>query len=525
MKMDYAKRNETLDFKPSIGLHIIEDKMNEITLNRPFTELENLKKPRWMRLGRYVLELCLINAAFVNAYAMRFYFQLGSDVYPEYQTPLSEYLGIQLGFTLSMFVILHLRGFYRMQRIAGYLDEVGNIISSTFISMGILMVALYIMRPFDPSRLMFVYLLVLSIIFLSLERLGVRAIYRALWSRGIWVSNTLVVGTTDVAMRLIHGIVQRPSTGYRVVGYVDDEERFSKWTLRANYGKRGDKQSEVNLLGPISKLTELIRKKDIKQVFVALPGSEHDLIDEVIQQCRMMGVAFTLVPDIYALKINTLSIQELNGVPLISYDVNKLTGWNYFLKRSMDIVLSLIAILITAIPMLLVALAVRLDSPGSVLFRQTRVGKDGKLFTCFKFRSMYVNADEMLAKLKGFNQTGGVTFKMKDDPRRTRVGKFIRRTSLDELPQFFNILLGQMSFAGPRPPIPREVERYDDWHYRRLEVTPGLTGLWQVSGRSNISYEEMVKLDIYYAEHWSPWLDLKIILKTIPAVLNGDGAF
>jgi exopolysaccharide biosynthesis polyprenyl glycosylphosphotransferase len=223
--------------------------------------------------------------------------------------------------------------------------------------------------------------------------------------------------------------------------------------------------------------------------------------------------------------LNSLKVQELNGVPLIDFKENQLTGWNYVMKRACDISLALFAILCASIPMLIVAIAIKLDSKGPILFRQTRVGKDGKLFKCLKFRSMHVNAEQMLEALRQHNQTGGITFKMANDPRRTRVGKIIRRTSLDELPQFFNILFGEMSFVGPRPPIVKEVEKYENWHYRRLEVTPGLSGLWQVSGRSNLSYEEMVKLDIYYAEHWSLWLDIKIIAKTLPAVLRGDGAF
>jgi lipopolysaccharide/colanic/teichoic acid biosynthesis glycosyltransferase len=175
--------------------------------------------------------------------------------------------------------------------------------------------------------------------------------------------------------------------------------------------------------------------------------------------------------------------------------------------------------------MLLIALCIKLDSPGPVIYKQTRVGKQGKPFTFFKFRSMKTNADQLMNELLQYNETGGPTFKISQDPRRTRVGKFIRRASLDELPQLFNILSGHMSFVGPRPPIDREVEQYDDWHHRRLEVTPGLTGLWQVSGRSKLSFDDMVKLDIYYAENWSLWLDIKILIRTIPAVLKGEGAF
>jgi exopolysaccharide biosynthesis polyprenyl glycosylphosphotransferase len=522
--MDYAKPKETADFNQAANIRRLEEKFHLVTSETTRIANTNFEKPRWSQLARYGLEFLLINAAFTSAFAMRFYLQLGADVPFEYQVPIQNYFGIQIAYSILVMGVLQIKGFYKMPRTAGFLDEFGRIVSGSLISIAILMVVMFITRPLDVSRLMFVYLLPFTIGYLSAERLLVRRIYKILWAKGIGVCNILVVGSTDVAMRLMHSIIQRPTSGYRVIGYVDNEERYSKWTLPAYHGKMGRKRNEVKMLGPISLLPEIIQANEIKQIFIALPGSQYEMIDGVIRQSRRLGVSFTLVPDIYELKLNSLSVQELNGVPLIGYDENKISGWNYVMKRTVDILLSLAAITVSLIPMLLVAIAIKLDSPGPVLFRQPRVGKNGKIFTCFKFRSMYVNADEMLEKIRHMNETGGITFKMSNDPRRTRVGKFIRRTSLDELPQFFNILLGQMSFVGPRPPLPREVERYDDWHYRRLEVTPGLTGLWQVSGRSNLSYEDMVKLDIYYAEHWSIWLDLKIMFKTVPAVMAGDGA-
>lgn len=175
--------------------------------------------------------------------------------------------------------------------------------------------------------------------------------------------------------------------------------------------------------------------------------------------------------------------------------------------------------------MLLIALAIKLDSPGPVLFRQTRIGKGGKPFTLYKFRSMVDGADRQQEALRRATGRSALLFKLRDDPRVTRVGRFLRRTSLDELPQFFNVLKGEMSVVGPRPPVPEEVAEYQDWHLQRLLVTPGLTGLWQVNGRSDLTFDEMVRLDLYYVENWSPWLDLKVILRTVPVVLTGRGAY
>jgi exopolysaccharide biosynthesis polyprenyl glycosylphosphotransferase len=201
------------------------------------------------------------------------------------------------------------------------------------------------------------------------------------------------------------------------------------------------------------------------------------------------------------------------------------SGTPYFIKRMIDLVGGLFLLALSAIPMLLAALIIKLDSAGPVIFRQTRVGKNGKVFTMYKFRSMYTDADKRLAELVAYNETQGATFKMRNDPRITRIGRLIRRTSLDELPQLFNVVFGQMSLVGPRPGLPCEVANYQPWQYRRLEVTPGMTGLWQVKGRSSLTFEEMVKLDIYYTEHWSLGFDLKILVKTVKVVLKAEGAY
>jgi exopolysaccharide biosynthesis polyprenyl glycosylphosphotransferase len=194
-------------------------------------------------------------------------------------------------------------------------------------------------------------------------------------------------------------------------------------------------------------------------------------------------------------------------------------------KRGLDILGAVVGLTLGAPLLALIALAVRLDSPGPIVFHQTRVGVGGRLFEIYKFRSMRKGAEDELERLRELNEADGPLFKISDDPRLTRVGRFLRRISLDELPQLWNVLRGEMSLAGPRPPIPAEVEDYAEWHRRRLEVRPGMTGLSQVSGRSLLSFDEMVLLDIYYIENWSLWLDLKILLRTIPIALRGDGAY
>jgi exopolysaccharide biosynthesis polyprenyl glycosylphosphotransferase len=202
-----------------------------------------------------------------------------------------------------------------------------------------------------------------------------------------------------------------------------------------------------------------------------------------------------------------------------------LRGINLIMKRIVDIALSLIGLVAVLPVFLIVALAIKIDSRGPVFFKQLRVGKNGSFFYMYKFRSMVANAEELKEKLFSINEATGPVFKIKKDPRVTRVGAFIRKYSIDELPQLINVLRGDMSLIGPRPPLPNEVEQYSDYHWRRLDVKPGITGLWQVSGRSNLSFDEWVNLDIYYIENWSISLDIKILLNTIPAVLKGQGAY
>ncbi len=472
-------------------------------------------------LARFASDLALIVAAFMLAYFVRYILQFGRDVLEQNQVALEDYMPIMLSYCTIFFVVLQFKGFYRSNRSRTLLDELGILLSTALISVSVVIVYVFISQPLTRSRLMFVYLVPLSVILLTLARAITRWGRTTLWARGIGVRNLLVVGATDAASRLMQTIVSSPRLGYHLIGYVDDESRFSEWIIPVKY-RNGE---QVPQLGPNKVLPELIDRYNINEIIIALPAQLHETINEIVGKAREQEIDYTFVPDLFELRLDALTLQEIDGVPLIGFKDNSLTGWNYIVKRLVDIVLSLLVLLICALPMLIIALAVKFSSPGSIWVRQTRIGKEGKPFTFYKFRSMYQDADARLAELTKYNETGGATFKMKNDPRVTGVGRFIRRTSLDELPQFFNILLGHMSFVGPRPGLPREVEKYQSWHFRRLEVTPGLSGLWQVSGRSNLSFDDMVKLDIYYAEHWSLWLDLKIIVRTLPAVIRGDGAY
>lgn len=472
-------------------------------------------------LGRGLVDLGLLAGAFMVAYWLRYALQWGAEVSEENQVSLSQYFPSMAAFVVIFFVVLQFKGFYRPARTRTLLDDLGLIASAAAYAVLTMLALVFVLRPPAVSRLMYLYLFPLSVMALGVEQTVIRRVKKSLVVRGIGVRNVLVVGATDPATRIMQAILETPGLGLRLRGYVDDELRFSEWTLALRF-RNGE---PVPHLGGINRLEKLIEEHKIEEIVLALPSNMHEKINEVINLCYELDLEFTLVPDIFELQANTLDIQELNGVPLIGLKDNRLTGWNYLVKRAVDIGLALLGVIVAAIPMALIALAVRLDSPGPIILKQTRIGKYGRPFTFYKFRSMYLDADQRFEELKELNETGGATFKMVDDPRRTRVGRFIRRTSLDELPQVFNILLGHMSFVGPRPGLERELKLYREWHFRRLEVTPGLTGLSQVSGRSNLKFDETVRLDIYYAENWSLWLDLKILLRTIPTVLKREGVY
>ncbi|MBL0058304.1 MAG: exopolysaccharide biosynthesis polyprenyl glycosylphosphotransferase [Elusimicrobia bacterium] len=237
------------------------------------------------------------------------------------------------------------------------------------------------------------------------------------------------------------------------------------------------------------------------------------------------GVIFRIVPDILELRMGELILDESLGLPTFQVKSVSLHGWTYVYKRTFDLFVSVGLLVVGAVPLALLAILIKLDSPGPVFFRQERVGYKGKNFKIFKFRSMSTDAEDRLEELRHLNERPGPLFKIKKDPRITRVGRWIRRLSVDEIPQLFNVLAGDMSLVGPRPQLPKEAESNDEWARKRLNVLPGISGLWQVSGRAQLSYEEMIELDVFYIEHWSPGLDLKILLKTIPTVFGRQGAY
>ncbi|HET7036119.1 MAG TPA: undecaprenyl-phosphate glucose phosphotransferase [Thermomicrobiaceae bacterium] len=469
--------------------------------------------------GRAVSDAMLILLAFVAGYWLRYRWQIGGQVLPGDVQPFDFFIGKALMLMVATVAIFQLRGLYRLPRWTGLLDEASVIASGATTGMALVILYSFLQR-FYPSRLIFIYTWLLVIVFLLGKRLITRQLRGALWRRGIGVDRILVVGAGRAGQRYMQQILNSPQAGYQMVGFVHDE------AIEDNWGIATERRVErPPYLGTIDRVPEIVRQYEADEIVIALPPNAHAQVHRLIAQCREHDVAFTLVPDLFDLALDHVVTHDLGGLPLITLNESRIRGWNYGLKRAMDIVIASSILVSLSWLMALIALAIRLDSPGPVFFTQERVGKGRRSFIIYKFRTMHRDAEFEKADLQAQYNVGDLLFKIPDDPRRTRVGRVLRRTSLDELPQFINILLGDMSVVGPRPQVPEEVAKYEEWHYHRLEVTPGLTGLWQVSGRSDLSFDEMVKLDLYYAEHWSPWLDIKLILRTFPAVFVARGAY
>lgn len=457
-------------------------------------------------------DLIGLNMAFIAAYLLRYTLQIGGEIPGEFDVSYPDYVPVQMAMTGILLVTYVLKGMYTARRGASWPSEISAILSATSIGVMVLFAAVSMFRYPASSRALFIYLWALAIVLVGLMRLLRRLLTRAFRKRGIGIERVLVVGGGNaLGRRIMHSIATERSLTAQVVGFVDLEPC--------------DDFGRFRFLGTVRDIPGIVSGQRVDTIVIALPAASHDQMLRITDLCQRRGVTFRVVPDLYQMRLHRVDADTINGIPLIAVSESQIRGSNLLLKRLMDAPLAVLTLTLLSPFLALIALAIKLDSEGPVLFRQTRIGKDGVPFTLYKYRSMKKDAEKELALLLERNEATGPIFKIRDDPRMTRVGKWLRRASLDELPQLINVVKGEMSLVGPRPPLPTEVEKYEDWHLRRLEVSPGLTCLWQVSGRSEIPFDEMVMLDIYYIENWSLGLDLAILLRTIPAVLTGGGAF
>ena len=287
--------------------------------------------------------------------------------------------------------------------------------------------------------------------------------------------------------------------------------------------EREAETGDVDVIGDLRNCVSIARSLFVDEIFFSVPAAKKVVIN-LVEEARSAGIDVRVVPDLYDGLAWNAPVEYIGQFPTIPLHRREFPIGAFLLKRMLDITLASLALLVTAPLTLLLAIAVKFDSKGPILYRAQRIGRKGRTFVCYKFRTMVVGADHMKADLEHMNEREGVLFKMQNDPRVTKVGRFIRKYSLDELPQFYNVLRGDMSLVGPRPPIASEVEQYDLPHLRRLDVLPGITGLWQVEARQDPSFDSYISLDTAYVENWNLWLDMKILARTISVVLSGTGS-
>ncbi len=479
---------------------------------QPRAQARGAFRRRWFAISLAALDTVLIAVAFVLAYWLRYSLKIGPVIHE--QLAFRAYEPLALLLLGIMMPVLAIKGAYRLRMGTEILDEVGTIFSSATITVAAIVVITAMLQQWQYSRGVILYVWILVIVLTVLGRAFYRSAQALCFHRGVGVRRLLVVGATDVGKMVMQSVTQRPDLGYQLVGFVVHR---SSPSMR-NFGR-------FQALGTVADIPDLIRSAMIDEIILALPASAHEEVWPVLTLCERKGVGLKLVPDLFELSLGKVQMDDIAGIPLLDVREKPLGRAPRALKRLLDIVVASIVLLLAAPVLAILAILVRIESPGPAFFIQERVGMRGRHFGCRKLRTMRDGADGLQPTLLRLNETGGVTFKMRDDPRVTRAGRWIRRWSLDELPQVLNVLAGEMSLVGPRPPLPHEVAQYEPRHHRRLEVKPGMTGMWQVSGRSNLSFDEMMMMDTYYVDNWSLMLDIKILIRTIMAVLARQGAY
>ncbi len=492
-----------------------------------------LRRRQWGVFERIVLiiiDAALICISFLLAYMLRYDILGNSSLLisirnnlnsnsPEqgfHNTPFYSFAPFVISIVLGLILILALRGLYSIRLTGTFFRQVRTIASSATIGAAILITYYFIFLPPSNSRLIVPFVWIMAIIVLSLGRLIVAGVMGMLYRLGLGETHLLVVGSGRLGKIMMQNIAANPALGYSIVGFLHDMDEVNE--SPGDFGR-------FKMLGTLEDLGLVIQSMQVDEVIIALPASMNEQAIKMVKLCERFGASFKLVPDLYELTLSRVNMENIEGIPLLNIKQISLNTWQNFVTRLVDVVGSMFILIITTPLWLFIALAIRLDSEGPVIYTQTRIGQNGRLFKMFKFRSMIKDAERKQRQLWALNQAQGPMFKIKDDPRVTRFGKFLRRMSLDEFPQFINIIKGDMSLVGPRPPLPDEVTLYEEWHKERLTIKPGLSGLWQVRGRSEISFDEGVLMDLYYIQNWSLHLYFQILFRTIPAVIRRRGAY
>ncbi len=470
----------------------------------------------------FLLDLVLISAAFFLAHALRSHLlpALGGRWIPGALYPVERYLPLLPLALVLWSVLLWSSGRYRSHRTVPVLDEASAIVRITATASILFLLIVWAFRLderlLDDDRLSRIWIALFAFLtgaLLLCEKLALRVSSRYVRAHGFNYRTVLIVGANEAARSIAASILGHRFWGYRVAGFVADDDEPMPDTL-----------GDLPVLGRVSEIRRIVAAQVIDEVLFAIDRRDFDRFEDLFLALQEQGIITRFALNFFPHAKASVQLEDLDGVPLLTFSTGPTSVGGLLLKRTQDIVLAGV-LLVLALPVLAaLAALIRLSSSGAVLFRQTRCGRNGRLFTLYKFRTMTADAEGRRREIEHLNEMDGPVFKARNDPRVTRSGRLLRKFSLDELPQLWNVLKGDMSLVGPRPPIPEEVAQYERWQRRRLAMKPGLTCLWQISGRNELDFEQWMKLDLAYIDNWSPWLDLKILLRTIPVVLSGKGA-
>ncbi len=419
-----------------------------------------------------------------------------------------------------LFFTLKLCGMYDTRTRVRILDRIPKIVGAVNVYLVFLLFISFILDISLSTRGFLILFWLFSILFLFLGRVVMQVSLSFAGISDVVMRNTLIVGSGKVGKEVARKLQRHEAFGLKPVGFIDDDPLYTEF--------QEPELKNLGVLGKLEDMKRIIGDFEVEKVVIAFSTTNSEQLLDVASRCNKMGVECSIIPRLFEVITDEIMVNEIGGIPLIKLREKKISGVGRALKAVEDYVLGLIALLLVSPIILVTAIAIKLESPGPVFFTHKRVGKNGKCFDCIKFRSMVDGACKMQAEMVNGDdeaEHGWLCWKDEDDPRITRVGKWIRKFSIDELPQIFNVLKGQMSLVGPRPHIKEEVQSYKDWHKQRLNVKPGITGLWQVSGRSDLPFDEMIKLDLYYIETWSLWQDFKIMLRTFSAIISSNGAY
>ncbi|MFZ2949509.1 MAG: sugar transferase [Desulfuromonadaceae bacterium] len=454
-----------------------------------------------------VLDIMVLVSAFMIAYYLR---RTAGTV-----GELDNYVWLLLFAVPCWFILLNHFKLYESLRRRSCASIVWGLFKAHAVGGMVLAAIIFMLDPHDYSRILFTSFLLLSFLLLSACKVAIKLFLNRIRHKGFNTRNILIIGTGQNAVKMCELINGHREWGLNLIGVISLVDDYVATTPES-----------LQVVGSINDMIDICKKSVVDEVVFALDrGAPHGLV-KYFHELQALGLTVRVAIDYLPQRNSRMQVSFFHDeVPMLTFSSISFNSDQLLAKRCMDFAGALVGVVFTALMFPFIVLAIKLDSPGPVFFGQPRVRENGRSFICWKFRTMCVDAEEQKQKLMAQNEMNGAMFKVKNDPRVTRVGRFLRKTSLDEFPQFLNVLQGEMSLVGTRPPTPGEVATYDDWHRKRISIKPGITGLWQVSGRNQVKeFDDVVRLDILYIETWTIWLDIKIILKTPLVMLGRQGA-